>query len=339
MTTIRLKGIASAKAKGKTYYYAWRGGPRLRGTPGSPEFVASYNEAVSEHRAPDTSRFRSLVTLYRASGEYKNLANSTKEKWSPWLDRIAEHFGDLRIAQFDRPEKIRPIIRQWRNRWVDKPRTADYALQVLSRALSYAVDPLGKIAGNPAEGVKRLYAGDRSDIIWTAKDIEHFKAVCSADLANVIDLAAHTGLRRGDLLKLSWGHVEEDAIIIHTSKSRHRREVIIPLHDDLRAILTRIPKLSATVLTNRKKPWTDSAIESAMHRTKATLGWTDRNLNFHDLRGTAATKFYVCGLSERVIAEILGWSEDNVSKIVRKYVGRNAAVKAVIAQLRTGQGT
>jgi hypothetical protein len=24
------------------------------------------------------------------------------------LDRIAEYFGDLRIAQFDRPEKIRP---------------------------------------------------------------------------------------------------------------------------------------------------------------------------------------------------------------------------------------
>ena len=33
--------------------------------------------------------------------------------------------------------------------WEDKPRTADYAIQVLSTVLSHAVDPLGKIAGNP----------------------------------------------------------------------------------------------------------------------------------------------------------------------------------------------
>jgi hypothetical protein len=60
-----------------------------------------------------------------------------------------ELLGDLRIAQFERPEKIRPIIRRWRNQWADKPRTADYAMQVLSRVLSHAVDPLGKLATAP----------------------------------------------------------------------------------------------------------------------------------------------------------------------------------------------
>src|SRR5215204_3093263 len=167
---VELKGVAKVKAKGRTYYYAWRGGPRLRGTPGSPEFVASFNEAVKEHRAPDMSRFRSLVTLYRASADYKKLADSTKRKWSPWLDRIGEHFGELRIAQFDRPEKIRPLIRQWRNKWEDRPRTADYGMQVLSRLLSHAVDPLGKIAGNPCEGIKQIYSTNRREIIWTAAD-------------------------------------------------------------------------------------------------------------------------------------------------------------------------
>ena len=33
---------------------------------------------------------------------------STKRVWGPWLDRVAEYFGDLRVGQFDRPEKIRP---------------------------------------------------------------------------------------------------------------------------------------------------------------------------------------------------------------------------------------
>ena len=130
---VELRGIHKLKVKGRTYLYAWRGGPRLRGWPGTPEFMASYNAAIEERRTPDTGKFKSLVTLYKASNDYKKLADSTRKAWSPWLDRIAYYFGELRIAQFDRPEKIRPIIRRWRNQWSDKPRTADYGCK-FSRA-------------------------------------------------------------------------------------------------------------------------------------------------------------------------------------------------------------
>ena len=49
--------------------------------------------------------------------------------------------------------------------------------------------------------------------------------------------------------------------------------------------------------------------------------------------GTAATRFYIAGLTERVIAEVMGWEEETVEKIIRRYVGRNAATRAAIAQL------
>src|SRR5262249_37329192 len=132
--------------------------------------------------------------------------------------------GTLRIAQFDRPEKIRPVIRRWRNQWADKPRTADYGMQVLSRVLSYAVDPLGKVAGNPCEGLKRLYSGDRSEIIWTDSDLKRLKdgatkKPCPESIKNAVDLAAHTGLRLSDLLRLSWSHVGEDAITLASGRA------------------------------------------------------------------------------------------------------------------------
>jgi integrase len=334
MVKVELKGIAKATAKGRTYYYAWRGGPRLRGEPGSPEFHASYNEAIESRRTPDTGRFQSLVVAYRASADYAKLADSTRKNWSPWLDRIADYFGELRIAQFDRPEKIRPIIRRWRNQWTDKPRTADYGMQVLSRVLSHAVDPLGKIAGNPCEGIKRLHSGDRSEIIWTEADIAALKRTCSPEIAHAVDLASHTGLRLGDLLRLSWSHVEEDAIKLATGKSRGRREAIIPLYDGLRDVLARIPKHSTTILTShRRQPWKSNAFATAIIRAKVAAGMHDRDLHFHDLRGTAATRFYIAGLSNRVIAEILAWSEDQVERIIRRYVDRAAATKAVIRLL------
>jgi integrase len=333
MVRVDLKGIAKVKAKGHVYYYAWRGGPRLRGEPGTPEFMKSYNEAIEDRRTPDASRFRSLVVLYRQK-KFPLLAETTRRQWAPWLDRIAEHFGELRIAQFDRPEKIRPIIRQWRNKWADTARTADYGMQVLSAVLSYAVDPLGKIAGNPCEGIKQLYSSDRSEIIWTDADIAQLKKTCPAVVADAIDLAAHTGLRLSDLIRLSWSHVGEDAIEFGTGKSRGRREAVVPLFDDLRAVLARIPKRSTTILTNRRKrPWTKDGLGTAINRAKIGALLDDRDLHFHDLRGTAATKFYIAGLPIRVIAEILAWSEEQVDRIIRRYVGRAAATKAAIRQL------
>jgi integrase len=335
MVKVDLKGIAKVRAKGRTYYYAWRAGPRLRGQPGTPEFVASYNEAIEQYRTLDKSRFRFVVADYKASGDYRKLAQSTRDQWGKWLDRIADYFGELRVAQFDRPEKIRPVIRRWRNQWADTPRTADYALQVLSRVLAHAVE-LGKIAGNPCEGIKHLYNNDRSEIIWTPSDIAQMKETCSTEIAHAVDLASHTGLRLGDLVRVAWSHVGDEAIVLTTGKSRHRREAIIPLYGALRNALARMPKRATTILTNsRHRPWTADGFGSSFNKAKIDAGMSERDLHFNDLRGTAATNFYIAGFTMREIAETLGWEESSVEKIIRRYVGRAAAIKARIKKLET----
>ena len=334
-----LKGIAKVRAKGKTYHYAWRGGPRLRGLPGTSEFVASYKEALEAHRSPDKKRFRFVVVNYKASGDYKKLADSTRGQWGKWLDRISGHFGDLRIAQFDRFEKIRPIIRNWRNKWAETPRTADYGMQVLSRVLAHAVDA-GLVTRNPCEGIRHLYENDRSEIIWTDADVAHIQKTCSAEVSNAIDLARYTGLRLSDLVRLAWSHVGEDAIIITTGKSRHRREAMIPLYTELQEVLARIPKHATTILTNsRKRPWTADGFGSSFNKAKIDATLSDRDLHFNDLRGTAATKFYIAGFSMREIAETLAWEEESVEKIIRRYVGRDAAIKARIKKMEDKRRT
>jgi integrase len=307
--------------------------------------IASLIEAHESRKTPDTGRFRGVVIAYKASGDYKKLADSTRRNWGRWLDVISDYFGDLRIAQFDRPERIRPEIRRWRNRFADKPRTADYAMQVLSRVLSYAVDPLGKIAGNPCEGIKQLYSADRSEIIWTDTDIAELKKSIldrhppragAVEVCHAVDLAAHTGLRLGDLLKVSWSHVvkvgeNRSAIILRAGKSRGRREVIIPVYDALERVLDGIPKRSTAILTNsQRRPWTVNSFGTAFNRAKIDSGMGKRDLHFRDLRGTAATRFYIAGLPMREIAEIMGWEEEYVHRIIRRYVGRNAAIVATI---------
>jgi integrase len=237
--------------------------------------------------------------------------------------------------------RARKNIVQWRNQFAATPRKADMALQVLSVVCSHAVDPLGKLAVNPCEGIKALYSSDRSEIIWTDADIARIKQHCLPEMADAIDLAALTGLRRDDLLRASWSHIAEDgtAIVISTGKSNHRREAVIPIYDELRARLARIPKRSPIILTNsRGRPWTNGGFGSSFNDSKRRAG-IGSELHFHDLRGTAATKFYIAHLPLRAIAEILAWEEDRVSKIIRKYVDRAAATKALIMQLNKAART
>ncbi|MCO5153346.1 MULTISPECIES: tyrosine-type recombinase/integrase [unclassified Shinella] len=334
MVTVEYKGLHIVKAKGKTYYYAWRGGPRINAEPGTPGFQKAYAEAVESTRIPDETKFSALITLYKRSDEYKKLADSTKKNWSGWLDRIDEHFGLLRIKHFDQPEAIRPRIRKWRGTYAATPRAADYGMQVLSRILSYAVDPLAKIGTNPCEGIGRIYSANRAAIIWEADEMAQVLSACSTEAKFAVRLAALTGLRAGDLFRLSWSHVGENAIIMTTGKSRHTREVVVPIYGELRELLTEIPRQSPVVLTNsRKRPWTVNGFASVFNKAKTDAKLDERDLHFHDLRGTAATKFYSAGLDKRVIAEILGWEEDHVDKIIRRYVGRNAATEAVIRKL------
>jgi len=106
MVKVDLKRIAKATAKGRTYYYAWRGGPRLRGDPGSREFMASYHEAHENQRAPNNSRFRSIRHALQEQRTTQSSRTLNEAGFGAgWLDRISDHFGDLRIAQFDRPKR------------------------------------------------------------------------------------------------------------------------------------------------------------------------------------------------------------------------------------------
>ena len=201
-------------------------------------------------------------------------------------------------------------------------------------SLSHAVDPLGKIAGNPCEGIKQLYtaiARKSSGPTPTSRTSSR-PARPRSPTPSISPATPACG--SATCCALSWSHVGDDAIVLTTGKSRHRREAIIPLYGALRDVLARIPKRATTILTNsRRRPWTADGFGSSFNKAKIDAGMAERDLHFNDLRGTAATKFYIAGFTMREIAETLAWEEESVEKIIRRYVGRGAAIKARIKKL------
>src|SRR6478672_3320780 len=86
------------------YYYAWRGGPRLIGEPGSPEFMRSYNEAVASRRLPPQGKLFTLITEFRASSEYLSLSDATKRAYTAYLRMIESEFGNMPIEALSDPQ-------------------------------------------------------------------------------------------------------------------------------------------------------------------------------------------------------------------------------------------
>ena len=118
---VRLKGINSITKKladgtRRTYWYAWKGGPPLRGEPGTPEFIHSYNEAIATkvgdaagHAAVGVAELSGERRIPRARGAHaarlrrarsrSSKPSSATSRWSALTDR-----------------RTRGIFRAWRDK-------------------------------------------------------------------------------------------------------------------------------------------------------------------------------------------------------------------------------
>jgi hypothetical protein len=80
---VDLKGIHTTHAtladgRKVIYHYAWRNGPRLRGEPGSPEYIASFNEAVAKRDPEPKGTLQYLIDWFQITGEFRTLRERTK---------------------------------------------------------------------------------------------------------------------------------------------------------------------------------------------------------------------------------------------------------------------
>ena len=149
---VHLKGVKKVTTKlatgeTKLYYYAWSGGPRLEGEPGSAEFLHSYAAAHQARKRPSQGTLFSLISEFKASAEFAGKSTSTQRNYQRYLRLIEEEFGDLPLRALLDPE-VRGELKCWRDKLAHKPRTADYAWATLARVLSFAKDR-GRITVNP----------------------------------------------------------------------------------------------------------------------------------------------------------------------------------------------
>ena len=116
-------------------------------------------------------------------------------------------------------------------------------------------------------------------------------------------LAADTGQRQGDLLRLPWSAYDGKWITLTQSKTG--RKVKVPVTPRLRAVMSSIPRTRA---------------DYSYERAPSALG--TKRIQEGVVRGTAVTRLSEAGCTPQEIARFTGHSLRDVAAILDRYLAR-----------------
>ena len=161
---------------------------------------------------------------------------------------------------------------------------------------------------NPMKDVER-YRGDEADnqrVRYLEKDeIARLLSFChDLKLKNVVSLALHTGMRKGEIQRLQWNDVDfqKRQLVVTISKNGTKR--YLPLDNSAVSALMAQPKHASSplVFPNEEGKVYDfrKAFETAITAAKIV------DFRFHDLRHTFASHLVMSGISIYTVMELLG---------------------------------
>jgi hypothetical protein len=321
----------------RTYWYHRETGLRLRGDPGSFEFIADLAAAEKLIRDRLAGTFNNLVRMFTLSTEFDStLAPSTKIEYRRMLTKAESEFGDMPIAALDDP-LVRRDFMDWREKVAraSGEREADNRLSAISAMLTWAIER-GHITANHLRGFKRLYHADRSEIIWLPEHVAAFMAVAPIELQRAMILALHSGQRQADLLRMPWSAYDGTSITLRQGKARRGRSpgppITIRCTAALRRMLDGMERTSPLILTTKTRQsfkkryfarlWGETATVAGLE-TISLPGFDEPvRLHFHDLRGTTVTLLSESGSTPQQIAPITGHSLKTIHRILERYLAR-----------------
>ncbi|MDE2058748.1 MAG: site-specific integrase [candidate division NC10 bacterium] len=214
--------------------------------------------------------------------------------------------------------------------------TVNKELVRLKHLLNYAV-AWGLLKANPAKGgkngIKLLTVPPAKATYLVPEQVERLFEACgrhSMGLWAIVTLAMNTGMRRGEILTLTWADVDLRAKHVTLVRTKNNESRIVPLNADATRAVEALPR-GGDPFTLVFAGWTGAALTMAFHRACRQAGIA--NFRFHDLRHHAASWLTMKGVNQRTIEAICGWKDPRTA---RRYQHLNtAALHEAVARLAT----
>lgn len=247
------------------------------------------------------------------------------------LKNLARYFGKRRVGEISTESLF--DYRQRRKRQGVKITTINRELEAMRRMMRYALSKGwivrdiffgAKVIVNSAETVRtRILSEGEQDRLLAAcegeRDVtyqrlrygktETITARLKADnphLKAIILLAVDAGMRRGEILKLTWEEIDLEAGIVTVKASNTKTEKmrLVPLTDRVKAELRRIRTFARE---GERRPFPFVDFKNSWQTAKRIAGIDD--LRFHDLRASAITRWQTDGVPLAIASKIAGHSD------------------------------
>jgi integrase len=338
MGRIKLPHVNSFRNRHGTlvFYFRKRGCKivRLRGIPGSSEFMRAYEAAIGNVEpiviGADRAKVGTIaatVGMMLASVAFADLADATQRMRRNILERFREAHGDKRIAAIER-KHVQALV----DAKAATPSAARNFLAVVRSLMQFAIEA-GIRADDPTIGVKRAKIKSGGFITWEEHHIAAFEARHPLGTMPrlAFALALGTGQRRGDLVKMGRQHVRGNMIAVHQQKTK--KPLMIPIGDELRAAIEAMPADRLTFITTlRGEPFSPHSFTN-WFRDRCREAGLPLGLSAHGLRKAMCRRLAEANCSEKMIAAISGHKTLRMMQLYTAAADQEHLARAAIEQL------
>jgi integrase len=311
MAHFKLQHVNSFRNRHGTlvHYFRKRGckSVRLRGIPGSPEFMRAYEAAIGNAEpiviGADRAKAGTVaatIGLMFASVAFADLADATQRLRRGILERFREQHGDKRIATIER-KHVQAMV----DAKAATPSAARNFLAVVRSLMQFAIEA-GIRADDPTLGVKRVKIKSDGFATWEERHIAAFEARHPIGTMPrlALALALGTGQRRNELVKMGRQHVRGDMIAVRQQKTS--KLLMIPVSNELRAAIDAMPADRLTFITTaRGEPLLPSSF-SNWFRDRCREAGLPIGFSVHGLRKAVCRRLAEAGCTEKEIGAISG---------------------------------
>jgi len=197
-----------------------------------------------------------------------------------------------------------------------KPSTVNRELTSLSRLFSVMVE-MRLVDENPARLVKRLSEKSSERQVYLSwGDVQRILSHCPEWFKPIVLAAYYTGMRRGEILGLSWKQVNvlKRMITLAPQDTKEAHWKRIPIHKDLVPTFeaaTRIRSITTdNVFLIDGRPPNFESLKNPWRRACVIVGLDDPRPHLHDLRHTWKTNARRSGMDPEIRESILGhWTK------------------------------
>lgn len=306
---------------------------RLRGEPGTPQFIEEYLAAVAGQTVAkrkvilpaSNESLRGLVVGYYKSAYFRTLGPSTQKARRGILDTICESLvdtqagkkrrGDLPYAEM-RAKHVRAI----RDEKLDFPEAANGRLKALGQVFKWAIEE-ELVETDPTAAVDNLKGSSIGFHTWTMEEVHAFEqrhpVGTRARLA--LALLLFTGVRRSDVVKLgrhmeqagSLHFVETKGANSHALSRKKRsapKQRVIPIVPELREVIDATPSGQLTYLVSANDlPYKETSFGNWFRDRCDEAGL--KHCSAHGLRKAGAKIAAENGATAHQLMAIYGWEK------------------------------